>query len=287
MTEELYGDSNLKQGDKDLPENGPNKKAKSKGYVKELQNDLKILGIYFSKIDGNFGAKTKQAVETFQWNAKKIKKRIKNNSIVNDPPVYTESITGIVNPTTKKEIARWLEKSFKATGDLVRVNESQFSNIEIGSAFKKIKHLHINDGEIVISGEIIKYLKYADSKAKALSLNIVINQAMRVNGQKVTGAVVPPAKKSQHLIGHAIGCNIVDDDIWNNSQIFANGKETENAKKFIAAMKKEGLRWGGDFTNSDTPHFDKQIISVIDYKYKYFFNQRMISENQKIPLTTW
>jgi len=99
--------------------------------------------------------------------------------------------------------------------------------------------------------------------------------------------VVPPAKKSQHLIGHAIDCNIVDGDSWNNSQIFANGKETENAKKFIAAMKKEGLRWGGDFTNSDTPHFDKQIISVIDYKYKYFFNQRMISENQKIPLTTW
>ena len=43
---------------------------------------------------------------------------------------------------------------------------------------------------------------------------------------------------------------------------------------------------GGDFTNSDTPHFDKQIISVVDYKYKYFFNQRMISENQKIPLIT-
>ncbi len=285
MTEKLYGDSDLKQGDKDLPENRLNKKAISKGYVKELQNDLKILGIFFSKIDGDFGAKTKQAVEMFQWNAKKIKRRIKNSNIVNDPPVYTEGVTGIVNQATKKEISRWLEKSFKATGDLTRINESQFSNIEVGSASKKIKHLHINDGEIVISSEIIKYLKYANSEAKALSLNIVINQAMRVNGQKVTGTVVPPAKKSQHLIGHAIDCNIVDGDSWNNSQTFANGKETENAKKFIAAMKKEGLRWGGDFTNSDTPHFDKQIISAIDYKFKYFFNQRTISENQKIPLT--
>ncbi len=286
MTEKLYGDSDLKHGDKDLPENRSNKNAISKGYVKKLQNDLKILGIFFSTIDGDFGAKTKQAVEMFQWNAKKIKKRIKNNSIVNDPPVYTGSITGVVNQTTKKEITRWLEKSFKATGDLTRIKESQFSNIEIGSAFRKIKHLHINDGEIVISGEIIKYLKYANSKAKNLALNIVINQAMRVSGQKVTGAVVPPAKKSQHLIGHAIDCNIVDGDNWNNSRTFENGKETKNAKTFIAAMKKEGLRWGGDFTNIDTPHFDKQIISV-DYKYKYFFNQRTISENQKIPLTTW
>ncbi len=117
----------------------------------------------------------------------------------------------------------------------MRINKSQFSKIEAGSASRKIKHLHINDGEI------IKYLKSADSTTKALSLNIVINQATKVNGQKVTGAVVPPEKTSQHLIGHAIDCNIVDGGSWNNSQIFTNGKETENAKKFIATMKKEGF----------------------------------------------
>lgn len=65
---------------------------------------MKILGIYFSTIDGDFGAKTKQAVEMFQWNAKNIKNRIKNNSIVNDSPVYTGSITGIINQTTKKKL---------------------------------------------------------------------------------------------------------------------------------------------------------------------------------------
>ena len=141
---------------------------------------------------------------------------------------------------------------------------------------------------MVVSEEMLEYLKSANSKAKDLSLKIVINQAMRLSSSKASGAVVTPATKSQHLIGHAIDCNIVDGDNWNNSKAFANGEETESAKKFISAMKTSGLRWGGDFADTDTPHFDKQVVaSTIDYEYKYFFNHRMISENQHIPLATW
>jgi len=36
-----------------------------------------------------------------------------------------------------------------------------------------------------------------------------------------------------------------------------------------------------DIDDWSSLEFDKQIISVIDYKYKFFFNQRMISKNQK------
>jgi len=53
-------------------------------------------------------------------------------------------------------------------------------------------------------------------------------------------------------------------------------------------MKSNGLRWGGDFSSVDTPHFDKQVAaSSSGYDYRYFFNQRMISEKHNILLKTW
>ncbi len=135
---------------------------------------------------------------------------------------------------------------------------------------------------------MIKYLESANKKAKELLLGIKLNQTMRVNGVPVTGSVVTPASKSQHLIGHALDCNIIDGDNWNSNKAFKDKKESTNAKKFIEAMKTKGLRWGGDLSDVDTPHFDKQVpASSMDYDYKYFFNQRMISEKQNIPLKTW
>jgi len=66
-----------------------------------------------------------------------------------------------------------------------------------------------------------------NEKAKNKSVTIKINQAFREHDVKVTGAVVTPASKSQHLIGHALDCNIVDGSSWNNSSDFKNKKQTK------------------------------------------------------------
>ena len=289
MVDTPYANYSLQYRDKDASKNWGGQIRQEEGrYVESLQKDLKALGVYIWKVDGDFGKKTERAVKMFQWNAKNLKRRQKSRNVSIDIQSYSKGITGIVDPATQREIGRWLEKSFQATGDLIRINESKFSHIELASGFKKISHSSRCDGEMVVSKEMLEYLKSANSKAKELALKSVINQAMRLSNSKVSGAVVTPATKSQHLIGHAIDCNIVDGDNWNNSKTFAKGEETENAKKFISAMKTKGLRWGGDFADTDTPHFDKQVVaSTIDYEYKYFFNQRMISENQYIPLETW
>lgn len=58
---------------------------------------------------------------------------------------------------------------------------------------------------------------------------------------------------------------------------------TQNAKDIIAALKKLGYRWGGDFSKVDTPHFDKQLDSnLFGYDAKFYLNQRTISENHPI-----
>jgi hypothetical protein len=104
-----------------------------------------------------------------------------------------------------------------------------------------------------------------------------------VNSAKVSGAVVTPVKKSQHLIGHALDCNMVDGKDWNSSATFKKKKETASAKALVKSMKGAGYRWGGDFTPLDTPHFDLKLDSnKFDYQAKFFLNQRMVSLSQQI-----
>ncbi len=286
---DLYGGFTLKKGDHDKDKIWSGKKHTAAGnYVSELQTDLKNLGVFVSTVDGDFGKNTKDAVKRLQWNANNITKRIKNKAIISVTKSFSDNIDGIVGNITKKEIHLWKINHHESTGDLVRVKETIFSNITLSDHFKKINHPSIHDGELVVSHEFVKYLIKVNEKAKDLAIELMLNQTMRVSGEPVSAAVVTPASKSQHLIGHAMDCNIIDGESWNNSTDFANDNETENAKKFIKAMKENGLRWGGDFSKVDTPHFDKQVLaSGSEYDNKYFFNQRMISEKQEISLEAW
>jgi len=279
----------MAKGDNDKKKRWNGKKQAAAGeHVRELQTLLKKTGVYLSRIDGDFAGKTYDAVKRFQWNAQNIKSRIKNKALVTVSRTLTDKIDGIVGKNTKKELFIWKSKNYTSTGDLIRIKASEFDNIELSSIFKTITHPSIASDELVISSQLLDYLIQADTRAKELSITISLNQTFRVNGVKVSGAVVTPAKKSQHLIGHAIDCNIVDGAIHNNSNAFKKKQETKNAKKFIETMKENGMRWGGDFSKIDIPHFDKQVVSSTPkYNYKFFFNQRTISEKQCIKLKCW
>ena len=287
---DLYGGFILKYRDSDKRRTWGGKKRKfSANHVADLQNHLKEIGVYTGTVDGGYGIATREAVRRLQWNSKNIKRRLKNKSIVQVSRTFISSVSGMLDINTKKELASWINKKHKATGDLIRVKELEFNNIQVGSGFRRIAHPCVSDDDIIISCELLKYLVYADEKARDLSIMLNLNQAMRVSGVRVSGAVVKPASKSQHLIGHAIDCNIIDGNNWNTKKTFKSKKETTKAKKFIKAMKANGMRWGGDFSgNFDPPHFDKKLSSATkDFEYKYFFNQRIISEKHIIPLISW
>lgn len=72
----------------------------------------------------------------------------------------------------------------------------------------------------------------------------------------VSGAIVEPAKMGNHLVGHAVDCNIVDGkDFWNSIKMRAG--LTGNVKKFIdMVIDGKILRWGGLFHDKDEIHFD-------------------------------
>ena len=85
----------------------------------------------------------------------------------------------------------------------------------------------------------------------------------------VTGAIVTPATHSNHMIGHAIDCNLSSDGAYYNSKKMQS--DTGKIRKFIDEVKLSGMRWGGDFGKPDPVHFDDGLnIKDMDlWKRKY------------------
>lgn len=88
----------------------------------------------------------------------------------------------------------------------------------------------------------------------------------------VSGAIVVPAKKSNHMVGHAIDCNLHDiasrEDF--NSRKMGDGKGKD--EQFIrAVVRQTGLRWGGSFNTPDTVHFDDglNLSNKVLWEQKY------------------
>ena len=276
----------LKRGDNDASKRwGGNTLATAPAYtVKALQQDLKAVGTFTDTENGIFGPKTEKALKLFQWTCANIDKCLKNNTATTRTKKATIKVSGVLDKASNDELQLWIKNSQAVTGDLIRIPFSDLTNIEAGPSFKKLSSAKVFKDEIVISKEAKKLLTDLNGQAKDKSVTIKINQAFREHGVKVTGSVVAPASKSQHLIGHALDCNIVDGGSWNNSSDFKNNKQTKNAKELIAALKKAGYRWGGDFTPTDTPHFDAKLdAATFAYDAMFFLNQRMISEGHDIP----
>lgn len=281
-----FGPYELRNGDSDSKQIwGGRKHPSVAGYVTSLQKALQSVDIPLALVDGEFGPMTERAVKMFQWCLTTHPYRRRNQSLVTDPHKVTQALSGRLDTQTSRELSRWIEQGYASTGDLVRLDSKQLEHIEVGDGFRVLNHGSVHDDEVVMAASAIDLLTTANRKAGQRSVKIVLNQAFRVSGAPVSGSVVPPATRSQHLIGHAIDCNIVDGDNWNSSRTFASGRQSKGATAFISDMKAAGFRWGGDFTKPDTPHFDKRLDPYGDaYEFKFFFNQRTVSNNLPIRI---
>jgi len=77
------------------------------------------------------------------------------------------------------------------------------------------------------------------------------------------GAIVPPAKKSNHLAGHAIDMNLQSASGFFNSSKLKKSNFTNlpiEIKDLISLIKNDAvLRWGGDFNKEDPVHIDDKL----------------------------
>jgi len=106
--------------------------------------------------------------------------------------------------------------------------------------------------------EFIPYLNLINSFASSNGLKIFVTSSARPFGVPISGAIVPPASRSNHLVGHAIDMNIqIGSTLFNSTDLGNFGSLPASIKSFIQAIRRDpDLRWGGDFTPIDPVHID-------------------------------
>lgn len=133
--------------------------------------------------------------------------------------------------------------------------------------------------EIQIDEDFLTSLKLIEDYARFNSLQIYITQAVRNSNAVVSGAIVKPATKSNHLVGHAIDMNIqFKNNLYNSDDLAKDNlfKLPNEIQYFINGVRKnDTLRWGGDFDTPDPVHIDDalNLRNPELWEEKYYFIQ--------------
>lgn len=256
--------------------------------VTELQNALIALGTLTVAANGLFGPRTREALRRFQWYVTHLRYRLKvpqgmppASGTICYYPSSPVGVAGSCDSFTAAAIASWQSGNFVTTSPLVRLNVDPLSNIEKGSTFHPLSYPSAQPGEILVHDDFADAVSGTmNDQAKKADVILSITQAFRRHNVPPSGAVVPPATKSQHLVGHALDVNIVDGSTVNTAAMFNADTETDNADTFVDAVKGEGLRWGGDFSTTDPVHFDDRLDPAgEDYEMTFFFAQHCFEKH--------
>lgn len=104
--------------------------------------------------------------------------------------------------------------------------------------------------------EFLDELQRVDDFAAKNELIIVVTSSARQQGVPIGGAIVPPASRSNHLVGHAIDMNVkLDGRLFNGDDLANPNSLPAPIQQFIGSIRNDPvLRWGGDF--DDPVHID-------------------------------
>lgn len=95
--------------------------------------------------------------------------------------------------------------------------------------------------------------------AQDAGVRVHVTHSFRAEGTDLSGAIVPPAGRSNHLVGHAIDMNVVGPDgaLCNSRCLGGYPSVPRAVRRFIDAVRDHPLlRWGGDFSPPDFVHVD-------------------------------
>lgn len=107
--------------------------------------------------------------------------------------------------------------------------------------------------------KFLSAIQNINSYARECHVKIYVTSSYR-STHRVGGAIVTPARRSNHMVGHAIDMNLVDRKTarFCNSRCLAVKRgRPDGVTCFINKIRSDVvLRWGGDFTNPDPVHID-------------------------------
>ena len=109
----------------------------------------------------------------------------------------------------------------------------------------------------------VDLLQFVDACAAEQRIKVHVTSSFRRRDAVVSGAIVPPAKRSNHLVGHAIDMNVVlEGTLFNGMRLARENHETlpRAIVDFLNQIRSHSiLRWGGDFVNADPVHIDDDL----------------------------
>jgi D-alanyl-D-alanine carboxypeptidase/Bacterial SH3 domain len=117
--------------------------------------------------------------------------------------------------------------------------------------------------ELLADIDFFPSLDLLNQFATACGLEILVTSSTREPGRKVDGAIVKPATRSNHLVGHAIDVNLKSGNRLFNSKALKRSNLPNlpsEIREFIGRVRADGtLRWGGDFSAEDPVHIDDNL----------------------------
>ena len=115
------------------------------------------------------------------------------------------------------------------------------------------------EGECTVDEEFAPLLEQMNDIAVKHNMIVIVTSSLRKD-TNVIGAIVTPAQMSNHLIGHAIDCNVkskTTGEYFNSKKI---GDGTGDDELFFEDVDRNtDLRWGQAFNKPDSVHFDDAI----------------------------
>lgn len=118
--------------------------------------------------------------------------------------------------------------------------------------------------KVLVDKDFIQALNRIDNYAETSQVKIWVTSSTRNINEQVRGAIVPPASKSCHHIGHAIDMNVqYDGKLFNSKKLKKSNLEQlpKPINNFIQLIRQDSeLRWGGDFGKEDPVHIDDDLL---------------------------
>lgn len=186
--------------------------------------------------DGHYGASTQKAVAAF---AQKVGQP-------GDGKVVTQEIGVLL----MDEISEYYGGQWRST---------VVQEVVKSPALQEFSSTRFSGKKLSADIEFFPVLKRVEEYAEKADVMLYITSSFRLNAN-VQGAIVKPATRSNHMVGHAIDFNVLygsEYASWCNSTCLKQSVLPGPVAEFIALVRNDSeMRWGGDFSTPDVVHID-------------------------------
>ncbi len=160
-------------------------------------------------------------------------------------------------------LADFVELAPEALDESAIAEESAVSAPSDRCEIRRYRNDRFEGKELRADVDFFPFLDRLNDFATRCGVHIHVTSSARDPGRDVHGAIVPPAGRSNHLVGHAIDMNLRSASGFFNSKALqrdALAQQPEEIRGFIDMVRADPeLRWGGDFTREDPIHIDDAL----------------------------